>query len=277
MSDLAPDASLAPESTGLPTGEPAPTQVVDTSTEGVQSDGAPSTDADPWDDPAVDTFARPYVERLRQEAAERRVAVKPFHDAFDGYEDSDRDTLLAFAQTLRQDPATAAQWMQQQAQAILGEGEGFDQLPDGDGEGEGFDPDTPLTAAQLDQILAQREQAQAQQQQHEAQIASIIDEAKELGYDPESKDPVASARYVGLLHLANTHTGYDLKKAHEILQGQDQQAVDNFVAQKRGDVDTTATTPPQTGASARQEKPIPQGWGDDFSRYIQEQVAAGRS
>jgi len=266
VSDLAPDVSVAPD-TGLGAGEPAPTQAVDASPQAVAPDVA--ADVDPWDDPSTDTFPRSYVEQLRQEAAERRTSLQPYRDAFDGYEDSDRDTLLAFAQTLRQDPTTAAQWMATQAEAILdgdGEGEGYDESAGDMGDqGDGLDEDTPLTRGQLEQFLAQRDAQTQAQQQHESQIASIIDEAKELGYDPES--PEGSADYVALLHVANTQTGYDLNKAHEIMQGRNQKVIDGFLASKRGDADGSAITPQQTGSS-RQENAMPEGWGDDFRSYI---------
>lgn len=232
------------------------------------ADPSPPAEVDPFDDEAADSFPRAYVAKLREEAAARRTEAKAFSDAFEGYDDADRETLLDLARTLRTDPATAAEWMRSQAEALLAGDDPAD--PDGADADDEIDPDAPLTAAQLEKYLSDREAKAERATQERAALEGIASEAKALGFDPEAND---GADYVSLLHLANKNGG-DLAKAAEQLKARNQKIVDDFLAQKAKESDTSPTSPPQAGGG-RETPTQPSDW-DDIGRAVRADISARR-
>ncbi len=228
---------------------------------------AAGAEADPFDDPSTDSFPRPYVERLRSEAAARRTEAAAFKSAFEGYTPEDQAVLLDLAKTLRTDPASAAAWMQEQAQALL------DADPDPAGGQDPADPDAPLTRAQLDAYLAERDQKAAAERAQADQLAKIAGEAKTLGFDPEAKVGQAARDYVALLHAANTETGGDLAKAAEVVRSERQKIVDDFLAAKAAGAGA-ATTPPQVGAGRETQPSVADLDWDDLGRTVRKEITA---
>lgn len=216
---------------------------------------APSSAApvDPFDDPATDHFPRTYVENLRRESQGYREKFVPYRDAFEGYDDADRDVWLQAVRGFRDDPVGVARWMREQADAILA-GDGQQQPAQGAGAGAGADADAadrPVTVADLERFYADRERAQAEaqveadRQKAEAEAATAIrTEAEQLGYKPDTR----AFRF--LLNAAFHEFGGDLKAAHAALEADKKGHVDSFLAGRRGDADHTAHPVPPTGGTA---------------------------
>lgn len=155
----------------------------------------------------AETFSREYVEELRRENAKHRTAVKEYEEAFAGYDDNSRTTLLGIARQLA-DPTTqpdAAKRLQGIAENIMkAQGEGKATRPDGE-----EDPDQrPMTRAEW-----KAEQARLQEDAaRDAAIADIENTSKALGIEPGSPD------YALLLLFAQEpEVSGDLNKAKERL------------------------------------------------------------
>lgn len=263
------DGELDTDAGGDAGTDPAP------ATEAAPVDPAPPADppaADDVDlfeaDPTADSFPRAYVERLRSEAAARRTEAKAFAEAFEGYSDEDRGTLLDLARTLRTDPASAAEWMRSQAEALLA---GADPAGAGDEEPEAeVDPDAPLTAAQLERYLADREARREREAAEAKALDDIVSEAKGLGFDPATN----RREYLALLDVANNETAGDLAKAAEVLRAERQKVIDDYLAAKARESDTAPTVPPQVGGG-RETPAQPRDW-DDIGRAVRADIAARR-
>lgn len=184
MSDIAPVVETAPV---------ADAPVVD----------APVVDvpaADVFDDAKVQSFDRPYVEKIRKEAADRRTAMKPYEEAFGGYNAEEQAVWFDLAKQLANDPKAAAARFQEIATGILGADEpAAVEPPEG--------ADKPLTQAELDAKLKERDDAN----QLREITAKIESDAAGLGYKKEDaegwRDLMVTAQYVtnGDLHAAHAH------------------------------------------------------------------------
>jgi hypothetical protein len=163
-----------------------------------EGEGAPVAESAPEAAPVADhrtpEFYESELRRARDEAAERRVALKKFEEAFDGYESHEVDKALQLYRALADDPTVALKEFKE-ITARLEEMVG----PVAD------DEPKYLTEADLE--------AREQQKRHEAEVTAILTRATELGYE-EGTDTHAQ-----LLHIAakNPEANGDLDKAHEIL------------------------------------------------------------
>jgi len=226
--------------------------------------GQPPAGAPPAADDQPDQsgrYSQSYVENLRREAQSLRERAKSYDEVFGAYDDNDRQVWLALARTFREDPEAAARWMVEQGQIILNPQTGRAEAAPGAGQAAPGQP--PATAAEQEQgqltaekvaelingALADRDRRAEQ----ERVVAGIVDEAKQLGYDPD-KEP---ARYITLLTLANQNGG-DLTKAHEAMQAEEQRVIDAYVAAKAKEADTAAGG---GGTEASHAEPI-KGLGD---------------
>lgn len=227
-------------------------------------------DAQPESDPMVDpfeygqqNFPRAYVEQLRVEAANRRVALReaqdrlaPFAEAFDGLNEADRDTLLAFTHTLKNDPMTAADWMLEQGNTIKAQAEaalhpepppGEQYAPD--------DPNRPLTMADFQKMQAE----QAQAAQREQLIAHWNREATRLGYDPMARHDAADGpmrwlQFQQLVKMAEV-TGGNLEQAHNLLVAQAQGAASAQLQQRVAQVRSSVGQPPPAAPEENAHQP----------------------
>lgn len=109
--------------------------------------------------------------------------------------------------------------------------------------------DAPMTMRQWQE--AQRQQDFAREVHDNEQ--QIIEEARALGYDAASNDPVAKARFGTLINLAGQpEVGGDLTKAHELMEQARQADIDAFVQGKTADA--ANPTAPVTGAPPAQPR-----------------------
>lgn len=244
---------------GAPAGDPTP--AAPAAAPAAPAPVAPAGDTPPVGAPAPepspvasdDLSALPeswqsHVRELRAEAAERRTALKPYAEAFDGYDDADREVLLEVARTLKSDPKAAGEWMRSQAELLLAE-------QAAEVEAGTRDPDEPMTRAELEAFLAERETKAAAEREQKAHVDAIVTEAKALGYDPESD----RRGYARLLDVAMHETGGDLQKAHDAIKAERQKVIDEYLAAKATAGDAGGTLPPQTGG-AQEATPVPTDW-----------------
>jgi hypothetical protein len=204
----------------------------------------PEAELDPMVDPfeyGQKTFPREYVEQLRIEAANRRVALRTaeeqlqgYNEAFAGLSESDRETLLQFTRTLAQDPMTAAEWMVEQGTTIREQAAAALQpeQPAGIEQYDPNDPNRPLTIAEFQRLQAA--------QYEEAQRAQLIShwnrEAARLGYNPMARPdaaegPTAWLQFQQLVKMAEI-TGGNLEKAHNLLAQQSQAGAAQVLQQR---------------------------------------------
>lgn len=230
MSDIAPDtitdvasASLAGQSGGVtqPGSAPAASPVVD-----------------PYDNSEVTSFDRAYVQKLRDEAAGRRTALKPYEDAFGGYEADDQKVWFDLAQLMKTDPAAAA------AEFIrLGEGV-KSQLNPPTVEAQA-ETEQPLTRADLERLLGEREQQATLQKETESILAKVTAAGFAAG-TPEHRE---------VLYLAAHETGGDLDAALKLQKDRERAVVDRYLTGKSGQrtpqVVTNQGGPAGTGTPVR--------------------------
>jgi hypothetical protein len=155
-----------------------------------------------------------YVEQLRREAAERRAKLKTYEDVFGLYDDEDRQVWFELAKTVAQDPKEGGKMMYELGRRLLGEEP---------------EPETPQTETSpdpvqiVDKIVSERLSAWEEEQQ----IREIQQEARALGYDPDSRE------YLNLLWVAYKETNGDLKAAHQKIEADKERLVQEFLeAQK---------------------------------------------
>ena len=232
MSDLTEAAPVeAPES--APVDAPAEAPVAEAAEPVTGFAVEPSIDGDLPD--GVDKFDRNYVTKIREEAAKYRTSYTPFKEAFDGYDEGDRDAILSLARELQENPDAAARRMLEASRSIAGDR--FDDWLNGD-----VDPGY-LTEQQLEARLAEREE----KQRTEAEVAAIQKEAVNLGYQENTAD------HAKLFWLAANQTQGDLKAAHEALQAERQTIIDEYVASLREKGERFPATPTQvTGQPSNQ-------------------------
>lgn len=96
------------------------------------------------------------------------------------------------------------------------------------------DPNRPITVAELQQFMAEQQYAQQQAIQTERQMVSILDEARQLGYNPETEDLAEQADFLAFAQLAASLDG-DMQRAHEMMQARRQSVVDQYLQGKRAD------------------------------------------
>lgn len=216
MSDIAPDVAPAPA--------PAPAPVNPLETPAPAPAPAPEA-ADPFDNEQVQQFDRKYVEKIRTEAAERRVASKKYEDAFSKYNEQEQAVWFELAQELVTDPKSAATKFQQIAAEILGAPAepAVPVAPVADPAGE-----KPLTQADIDRILAERDSKSQQERDLAAATSKVVSEAEALGYKQ------GSAEWRELMFLARYEADGDLTKAHGMRDARSKAAVDAYLAQKAG-------------------------------------------
>lgn len=221
----------------IDTGIDAPTGEVETTDTGQGIDTLPE-------------WAQKELRSARDEAASRRVALKNF-EVFERFAEEDRGVLLDLLGQLA-DPdtrSTGAQSMLAIAQALLGDPDdaGTD-TPGGD------DPDRPLTKAELDRYIEEREKAKAQEQADKEALAALDTKATELGYTPGTRN------YMALLWEAKHNHGYDLDAAHKALEAEKQQVIDNFISEKSKDAERTPAAGSGAGSPPSNEE-RPKDWG----------------
>lgn len=190
--------------------------------------------------PEGDMFKRDYVEKLRRESAGYRERAKKYQSAFDGYEEDAVAEWLRLAQNLRADPkATAAEFQKlaEEIRAVYPEEE-VPAIEEVFSDGE-----QPLTIADLQRLLDEREQ----EQDMKVRVAAIETEATGLGYK------LGSDEYDELLWTATRLDSGSVKEAHDKLKARDQAVIDRYVADMKG---SGGYKVPVGGAPASQEQKL---------------------
>ena len=195
--------------------------------------------SDPFDDLPADqaVFDRGYVEKIRKqgqryhdEARTFREQLNSYDDVFGVYEPEDRDVWFSLAKQWANDPASAAQIMQQIANAVLGEGtESAPAAPsEPTGSPGGATGDEPMTAERIAELV-QQQLAQADYERRQADmVESIYSTMRTAGVEPKSADGMA------VLWLANNETEGDIDKALEQFKSTRQRTIDEYVSGRSG-------------------------------------------
>lgn len=177
----------------------------------------PETFEDTTEEPLKgDTFDRKYVEKLRRENASYRERARKFESMFEGYEEGAVNEWGQMISTFKQDPKSVAEQWKDLSEQVLSQFTPEEQ----EAIAEATD-DQPLTLAQVQNLLAQKEQEWAQ----EAMVDDIEHEAQQLGYNLKSRE------YKILLQTAMEIPSGDLKEAHNILMSERQRWVDEAIAE----------------------------------------------
>lgn len=184
------------------------------------------------------TYDQAYVDSLRDENAKSRIRAKEYEEVFGDYADDDRSTWFELAKTYKNDPAGAAAQFEQIAASLKAQQEAT--------AVQNYEAGTPVTMEALEARFAQ-ERAAIEQERLSLQIDA---EARELGYNDGT--PERDILYT----LAARLPDGDLKKAHEQLQGMQQKYVDEYLAKKRAEAESSPVAPGGQGQTPSQEVPL---------------------
>ena len=213
----------------------APVEAADTSvdTSPVTSDSVLDTEL-----PAgMRSFDRSYVEKLRTEAGGNRTRARELENqlaeqtarmerfaAFEGYSDDDMAVWQSLATDWKEDPARAAQTMQDIAMRVL-------QDPTSTAA-ERVDAqaimDNPavteaLTPERVREIAREEQTAQEAEREREAAVQRVWSTIKEAGYEEGTEEAFS------VLWYANNRTEGDIAKAIEMQKAKEQSIIDRYV------------------------------------------------
>lgn len=263
-------AAPAADPTPAPVAPAAPTTIQEASAAAnaaasAPEPAAPATDADPFDDASKTTFDRPYVEKLRKEAAERRVALKPFEEAFQGYSEEDRQTWFRIQQQVLADPEAGAQTLEDVAKYLR---EGMKPKDAADAAGvepaEGEAPEEkPMTKADVQKYF----EDQKREAEIDAASARIEAEAKAAGYEP------GTTKYKLLLTRA-MDMNFDLSGAIEAEKAEHQAVIDSFVQAKIAAGEKWLTTSGTAGLGAPNTQASEPKSIEDATKALRARLAA---
>ena len=214
----------------------------------------------PAGEPTV--YDEAYVKRLRDESAEWRTKATPYEEAFDGYDENEVATLLDLAQLLKTDPASAADWLENASRAIKEEQAKLVPPAPAAPVAPPADDDRPMTRAELASFLEERESTKAAERQRLADAEAIDKEVRDLGYDP------GTVWGLRVMQVA-VENGGDLNAAHEVVQGEKQKIIDDYVAELAAQGGAAGVTPAAGGipSGERTIKSL-----DDAARAMRERL-----
>ena len=246
----APEAPEAPAE-GAPDAAEAP--------ESAQTDApeAPSSVETPESEPKV--FDEKYVRELRDEAAKHRTDYAPFRDAFKDYDPASRDVMLELAQNLINAPEDAGAKLIEIARNIYGDK--FEEVVRDD-------TPKPLTQADLDKQLSEREATREAEARQKAELQAVVSQATSLGYTEGSAD------YADLMFRAFNEFEGDLEKSHAAREAGKQAIIDAYLADKS---EKNGQFPPVSsgeGGAVAEKVDAPTSWGDASARLT---AALGKS
>lgn len=221
-----PRTEPAPVPSPAPTAAPAP-EAVDETVDGAVEDKGPV----------------PYGEhkKAKDEAARYRTELRRYEDAFAGYHPDDAAVLLeasaGAARLLAEGKTGEASKMFRAIADAFGPAAAEEAKA---GAVEAADADDLLSRADVEKMLAEREQASSQAAAVERIQQEISAKAPGLGFDlttPEGQDGWA----VVLTEALHLHDG-DVDKAAAAVKAREQAAVDRYLAAKGQVADSTART-----------------------------------
>jgi hypothetical protein len=192
-------------------------------------------------------------------------------EAFSGLAQEDQEVLLSIVAMIPEDPAGAASLMAEAAQLLSGGTPGAPApapgapgapAPEVDDEDDllsalGFergDPNRPITQADFDRMLTERDNARELERLKNQQADEMLRTARDLGYDPQANPNTPDGRTArakaGLLfHLARLHGSDDpeaITKADADIKAMDQRTIDQYVEGLKSD--GSRPQPPAGGA-----------------------------
>lgn len=195
---------------------------------------APQAEVDLFDDAAVTTFPREYVEKLRREAGDYRTKYAPFRDTFDGADEDVQEYLLGVNRMLLTpgDKTDAIAELKDLLKHLEPNSEAAEAV---EAKLDEIDEDAPLTLRQWNEIQAKK----SEKEKGEADIATIYSTAKAL--DPSyDKDGDEYGDLASLLFIASNKTKGDLGAAHKLRADRFSAAVEAEVERRLGDIKTGA-------------------------------------
>ncbi len=205
------------------------------------------TETDPFDTAPDDAkFDKPYVTKLREEAAARRLEAKKYKDVFEGYNEEDQQVWFDIATAWRESPAKAAEMMEQIAAAVRNQTPAepvveSEPVPAGD---------QPLTVEQVKAMITSSRAEWEAEQAAQTRTLELVSQAETLGYKrgtPGYRDLFARAQF--------DHAG-DLQAAHAAVEAE-RQAIRDEVLQKKG---ATAGPIPVNQGAAPGTRVQPKSW-----------------
>lgn len=228
-----------------PVVEPAAAPVVEPPAEAV----VPVAEPDPFDDAKIDTFGRPYVEKLRQDAARARIAAKAGDrfKVFGDYDEASQAVWTDLATTFLTDPVKAAGMMEEIVAAVRAGA-----TPAEAKAAVEADPNAAVTPESVREMIRKEQDAWQAERQLQDRTQAIVSEAKGLGYEP------GTAAYAGLFHYAQSQTAGDLAAAHVLMQADRQAIIDSAMAAKA----KTAGPNPVNQGPAAGTRTVPKTWAE---------------
>jgi hypothetical protein len=199
-----------------------------------------------------DTFPREYVEKLRAEAAKHRTRARDIESSFDGYSPAEKTRFLELASQLSTDPEAAYTEFaavtdrlatQLGKEKVTVESEETPEVAPVAAAIPALDPaPAALSAADIEQIVADRIEAERASTAEQDQVAKTFAEAEAI--DPGYADPAAKAH---LFAVAQTN-GTDLVGAHEIITGKLNEVIEAAIEDYRAGLRSGKTHAPRLPA-----------------------------
>lgn len=185
-------------------------------------------------------------ERMWKEIKDRRKGEqtaradhKPYKDVFDGLDETDRSAIFEFVKAYKADPAQAGSIASQWAQALTPAERG--DIAEATGAAA---TDAPLTLAQFNQLMEQREATRKQEEGTSRAVEDMQREAKALGYE------IDSSRYDLLLSCMLRTGTTDVKVADEHVKAMFQADRDAYVESKAREAENGKTVTNAGGPAA---------------------------
>lgn len=152
------------------------------------------------------------LKRAREEAAKYRTQLRKFEAAFEGYDEADIDKALAMYRAIEADPKQAHKSFKEVVANIEQYLRENDEWEEGDPIPAEVKGEKPLTAKQVEKMMADRERKQAE----EKAIQTILKDAEALGYKE------GTWKHQTLLFIAakDPAAKSDVKLAHAIFESE---------------------------------------------------------
>lgn len=209
-----------------------------------------------------DTFSRDYVQDLRKESQRYREQLREYEGVFDQFSAEDRPIIMEYLRTVAAanagDPA-AVQKLQEYYDDNDGDPIG-DQIA-----GQQQPQESPeeayrrIAREEAERVAEERFSAQQQQQQ----VREVVQRAESLGYKEGS---VEYRRFLDLLinevDEDTAMNGDPYQIAHEMLQKERQQIIDDYLASKEQAVEQSPRVGSGQGASPQFERAAPTSWAE---------------
>jgi hypothetical protein len=192
--------------------------------------------------PEPDTFDRTYVEDLRREAAGYRTRAKAYEEAFEGYEDEQRDAFLEYAKLLHR-----SENGDQEATQILEEMFGGEDDTPPDEPEQQYAPEPVDYQAMARQAAEEVFQRYEQQRVNDEGVAAVRKAGEDLGYKFGSEEYILFVR--GANEAVNRREDNPLVAGENAVKAYHQRIIDEYLAAKGGQADSSLAVPSGGGTA----------------------------